>query len=71
MADTTGGKLFRATDMEDLRGIYDEINQLETSQIEIQVYNQYIELMAWLLIPALLIFMAELFLRETVFRTIP
>ncbi len=71
VADITGGQFFRATDMDGLKAIYDEINELETSQIEIQVYNQYIELMVWLLLPALLIFMAEMFLRETVFRTIP
>ncbi len=71
VAELTGGKYFRATDSVELQAIYDEINELEKSQVEIQVFNQYTELMAWLLIPALLLFMLELILRNTIFRTVP
>lgn len=71
MAEITGGQYYRAEDSNALAQIYDQINQLEKSQVEIQVYNQYQEMMIWLLLPALLILMAELFLRKTTFRTIP
>jgi Ca-activated chloride channel family protein len=71
VADITGGQYFRAEDGQTLAQIYDEINQLEKSQVEIQVYNQYQEMMIWLVLPALLILLVEIFLRNTTFRTIP
>jgi Ca-activated chloride channel family protein len=71
VADITGGRYYRAEDTAGLKAIYDEINSLEKSQVEIQVYNQYYELFGWLLIPALIIFVMELALRSTVFRKVP
>jgi Ca-activated chloride channel family protein len=71
VADITGGKYFRAEDTAGLRAIYDEINSLEKSQVEVQVYNQYYELFGWLLVPALIIFVLELALRNTTFRKVP
>jgi Ca-activated chloride channel family protein len=71
VADITGGKYYRAEDTSALKAIYDEINQLEKSQVEVQVFNQYQELMIWLLVPALLILLAEIVLRNTLFRKVP
>lgn len=71
VADVTGGMYFRAEDTAGLKAIYDEINSMEKSQVEIQVYNQYQELAGLLLVPAVLIFLAELVLRNTTFRKIP
>ena len=71
VADITGGQYFRAEDTAGLRAIYDEINSLEKSKVEVQVYNQYYELFGWLLVPALVIFVLELALRSTVFRKVP
>ena len=71
VADTTGGKYFRAEDTAGLKAIYDEINDLEKSQVEVQVFNQYHELVAILLGPALLILALETILRNSAFVTIP
>jgi Ca-activated chloride channel family protein len=71
IADLTGGKYFRAEDTAGLMAIYDEINQLEKSQIEIEVFNQYIELMAIFLTPAFVLLVLEIILRNTIFRTLP
>jgi Ca-activated chloride channel family protein len=71
VADITGGNYFRAEDTAGLEAIYDEINSLEKSEVEIQVYNQYYELFGWLLVPALIIFVLELALRNTLFRKVP
>lgn len=71
VADITGGQYFRAEDTQGLRAVYDEINNMEKSQVEVQVYNQYHELAGLLLVPAVLIFLAELVLRNTTFRKIP
>jgi Ca-activated chloride channel family protein len=71
VAEITGGQYFRAEDSNTLAQIYEQINQLEKSQVEIQVYNQYQEMMIWLVLPAALLFVVEMLLRKTVFRTIP
>lgn len=71
VADITGGKYYRAEDTSGLEAVYDEINELEKSQVEVQVFNQYQELAGFLLVPAVLIFLAELFLRNTIFRKVP
>ena len=44
IAETTGGKYFRATDTESLEAIYNEINQLETTEVETQQFVDYREL---------------------------
>ncbi|MCA9988915.1 MAG: VWA domain-containing protein [Anaerolineales bacterium] len=71
VADLTGGKYYRAEDTEGLQQIYEEINNLEKSQVEVRVYNQYQELAAYLLVPALLFLLIEVALRHTAFRRIP
>jgi len=71
IAAKTDGRYFRAEDTADLAEIYDEINSLEQSQIEIESYTRYRELAALLLIPALLILLSELVLRKTVLRRLP
>lgn len=71
VAELTGGKYFRAKDTDGLKAIYDEINSLEKSQVEVQVYNQYHELAGLLLVPAAVIFLSEMTMRKTIFRKIP
>jgi Ca-activated chloride channel family protein len=71
VADITGGKYYRAEDTAGLREVYDEINAMEKSQVEVQIFNQYTELAALFLVPAFLIFLIEILLKNTVFRTNP
>ena len=44
IADATGGKYFRATDTQSLESIYEEIDQLETTEVEAQQFVDYKEL---------------------------
>ena len=44
IAETTGGKYFRATDTEKLRAIYREIGDLEKTKIEVKEFTKYSEL---------------------------
>ena len=71
IADITGARYYRAIDTAELGQIYDEINHLEQSQIEIESYTRYRELAGLLLVPALLIFLAEMVLRRTALRKLP
>lgn len=69
IATTTGGKYFRATSNTRLEQIYEEINQLEKTDIEEFKYTNYNELFRpWILL-ALGLLGLELVLRYTVFRS--
>jgi Ca-activated chloride channel family protein len=54
IADKTGGKFFRATDIKALKSIYNEIDALERSEIEVREYSNYTEIYIWILFPALM-----------------
>jgi len=71
IAEITAGKFFRAYDTNELAQVYNEINQLEKSEIEIQTFHHYQELAGFLLVPAILILLAEIVLRKTTLRQIP
>lgn len=71
IAAITNAKFYRATDTEGLRGIYDEINALEKSEVEVLHFTSHQELAAWFLVPALALLVLELILSQTVFRKIP
>lgn len=71
VAETTGGKYFRATDTDSLRSIYAEIDKLERSEIEMPKYMEYEELFRYFVIPAMILLVLEFILRETVFRRLP
>lgn len=71
IAAITNARYYRATDTEELRGIYDEINALEKSDVEILNFVRYREILAWFLVPALALLLLELVLSNTVFRRLP
>jgi Ca-activated chloride channel family protein len=71
IADLTGGLYFRAEDTRGLQEIYDKINNLERSEIEVKIFTRYQELLIWFVIPAILILAFEIVLRYTIFRKIP
>ena len=71
IADLTGGLYFRAENREGLQEIYDKINNLERSTIEVKTFTRYEELAVWLIVPAVLLLGLEALLRRTLLRTIP
>ena len=71
IAAITNAKYYRATDTEELRGIYAEISALEKSDVEILNFVRYQEILVWFLVPALLLILLELILSNTVFRRLP
>jgi len=79
IANTTGGKYFRATDTESLAAIYHEIDQLEKTSVEARHFVDYRELAiqashlgAWsvppLVLVALILLAARMLLDNTIFR---
>jgi Ca-activated chloride channel family protein len=71
IADLTGGRYFRAKDVNGLRQTYSEINSLEKSQVEVQTFIRYEELAARVAFPALLLLLFEAVLRNTWLRVVP
>ena len=47
IADITGGRYFRAIDTEGLKQIYNEIDKLETSELDVFIYGNHTELAHW------------------------
>jgi len=69
IAETTGGKYFRATSNSKLEQIYEEINKLEKTEIEEIKYKSYDELFRPLVLLAFGLLLFELLLRYTLFRS--
>ena len=71
MAEMTGGKYFRATDKEKLQAIYDEINQLEKSKVEVTEHIAYHEQFLEWVLGALGLLLLEFLLSNLVLKRIP
>jgi Ca-activated chloride channel family protein len=71
VAEQTGGRFFRATDTQSLGAIYREIDELETTEIEVEHYTHYGELFHFPLVLGLVLVMMEVGLGNTVLRKIP
>jgi len=71
IARRTGGRYFRATDTENLKKIYDEIDSLEKSKIDMNLYSDYQEHFGIFVLWALALLFFETLLKNTRFRSIP
>ena len=71
IANITGGRYFRATDTQSLKQIYAEIDRFEKTKFETLNVVAHKELMAYFLIPAVLLLGTEILLSNTVLRKIP
>jgi Ca-activated chloride channel family protein len=71
IASQTGGRYFRATDMDKLKETFKEIDRLEKTPLEEKVYHERQELFPLFLIPGLILLTLEMILRHSIFRTIP
>ncbi|HAV62197.1 MAG TPA: hypothetical protein DCY13_07505 [Verrucomicrobiales bacterium] len=71
IADRTGGQYYRADNTETLLKIYDEIDQLEKTEIEVKKYVQYAELFPWFVLPGLGLLLLEILLAHTIWRRLP
>jgi Ca-activated chloride channel homolog len=71
MAEKTGGKYYRADSADTLRGIYDDIDKLERTEVETRKYVRVKELFPWAVVPGLALLLAELLLGHTVWRKLP
>ncbi len=71
IAEETGGKYFRATDNKSLSNIYNEIDHLERSKIEITNFHRVTEKFYPLIFAAMVFLIIEILLKFTVFKKFP
>jgi Ca-activated chloride channel family protein len=71
VAETTGGRYFRATDRRSLEGVYAEIDSLETSEIEVEDFTRYRERFPFFLGGGLVLLLLQVGLSQTAFRKLP
>ncbi|QEH40357.1 VWA domain-containing protein [Chitinophaga sp. XS-30] len=71
IATETGGRYFRATDNASLQNIYQEIDKLERTKVEITSYKRFQEHFFPLAMIALACLLLEVLLRYTLFKRLP
>ena len=71
VAETTGGRYFRATDNTKLAEIYSEINKMEKARTTIDSFPVYKELFGTYALVALIALLAAFILQVAVFRKLP
>ncbi len=71
IADNTGGLYFRATDTEGLKTIYQRIGEMEKTRAEVETYDDFNDLYAWLLWPGAGLLVVWAGLTATRFRRFP
>jgi Ca-activated chloride channel family protein len=71
IAESTGGKYYRATSAEKLQGIYDEIDKLEKTEMEISILRRYSDEHVRFVSLAFILLLAEILIRNLITRTFP
>ena len=71
IAEKTGGQYFRATDLQSLAAVYDEIDQLERTEVTELRYLQYTEHYHAFVLCAFVMLSGSLICTGTVFRRLP
>jgi Ca-activated chloride channel family protein len=69
IADITGGKYFRATSNKSLEKIYDEIDQMEKTKIDVAIFSKKTEKFFWFVVFAAMALGLEMLFRYTIFRS--
>ncbi len=70
IAEMTSAKYFRAIDRQSLENIYTEIDRLEKTEIEVNVFKRYKDQFRFFLIPGFVLLLMAFLLQNTVFRTL-
>ncbi len=71
MAEETGGQYFHAADKDALKNVYQSINQLEKTKVQLTTYSRFTDQYFWFLAVGLGLVVMELFLRLTVVKKFP
>lgn len=71
IATETGAQFYRARDTDELRNIYDQIDQLEKTEVKLQYRTEYEDIFYWPLAIGIAVLLLEQLLAATRLRTLP
>lgn len=71
IATQTGGQYFRATGNSKLESIYQSIDKLEKTSVQVNAYKHYAELFFWFAFTGVVALALEIILSLTIFRRLP
>jgi Ca-activated chloride channel family protein len=71
IAKRTGGAYFRADSSTTLHDIYDQIDRLEKTEVQVKKFQRYRELFPLVVLPGLALLLLEVILSHTVWRKLP
>ncbi len=71
ISDMTGGQYFRATDQASLESIYEEIDKLEKTKMEVTTFKRYSEEFRKFLWAGIALLLLDWVLRKTIFDVLP
>lgn len=71
IAEITGGKFYRATNLRELENIYSDIDRLEKTAVKLRNFTSYRELFQWFAGAGLALLALKLALVNTKFETLP
>jgi Ca-activated chloride channel family protein len=71
IASATEGDFYRATNNKELRKIYQEIDKLEKSKLNVKKFSKRYEAYQPFALAAVLLLLLEILLRVTIFRKLP
>lgn len=71
IANVTNGEYFRATETNSLERVFDAIDKLEKTKVEVEKFSQYRDLFAWFIGAGLILLAVELGLSQTLWRRLP
>jgi Ca-activated chloride channel family protein len=67
----TSAKYYRADSSDTLNKIYDDIDRLEKTDVEVKKYTQFQELFPWAIISGTAVLLLEVILNQTLWRRLP
>ena len=71
IAGTTDGNYFRATSNSKLKEVYEEIDKLEKTKLNVKEYSKREEDYRWFALAAFLCVLLEVLLRNSILKKIP
>jgi Ca-activated chloride channel family protein len=71
IAKMTSAKYYRADSSDTLNKIYDDIDRLERTDVEVKKYTQFEELFPWAIVSGMTVLLLEVILNQTLWRRLP
>lgn len=71
IAEMTGGRFFEATNEKKLKDIFEQIDEMERTEVDVSETNYFDELAHWFIVPALIAFGLAFFFEQTWLASFP